>query len=73
MGRYLFQKLLSLLPVLLGISLAAFVLVGCWLAVTLWALATPSLRHLDEEGAPHGSQRGQAGVAATGGKPESAL
>ena len=56
-----------------GVSLAAFVLVGCWLAVTLWALATPSLRHLDEEGAPHGSQQGQAGVAATGGNPESAL
>ncbi len=56
-----------------GVSLAAFVLVGCWLAVTLWALATPSLRHLDEEGAPHGSRQGQAGVTATGGKPESAL
>lgn len=58
-----------------GAPLAALVLVGCWLAVTLWALATPSLRHLDgEEDAPSAAGRRERGRAAAGGRePEGAL
>ncbi len=58
-----------------GAPLAALVLVGCWLAVTLWALATPSLRHLDGEGdgAPAASRRERGRAAAGGRGPEGAL
>lgn len=58
-----------------GAPLAALVLVGCWLAVTLWALATPSLRHLDGEGdgAPAAGRRERGRAAAGGREPEGAL
>ncbi len=58
-----------------GAPLAALVLVGCWLAVTLWALATPSLRHLDGEGdgAPAAGRRERERAAAGRREPEGAL
>lgn len=33
----------------LGVSAAALGLAGCWMLITLWALNTHSLKHLDEE------------------------
>lgn len=31
-----------------GVIIGALALVGCWMLVTLWALASPSLRHMNE-------------------------
>ena len=39
----------SLVVESLGVSAAALGLAGCWMLITLWALNTHSLKHLDEE------------------------
>ena len=38
----------------LGTSVAAILLVGCWMAITALALIARGMRHLDEESAPEG-------------------
>lgn len=40
----------------LGTSVAAILLVGCWMAITALALIARGMRHLDEESAPEGVQ-----------------
>ena len=39
----------------LGTSVAAVALVGCWVAITAFALVARGMRHLDEEPAPAGA------------------